>query len=427
MPVNPTSADSSVFPFFLDALDLIATYETKEGELTPAELDPSLLIPPDDDTRQFLDELRARHLIVCARQFRDDVLGPIELHVSHSRIIKRQESRGEVRGRLDVPRYVQYRFNNVSLPRIYPILLTETNYQTPENALVVQIFHTLAWQLGRIPFPDSVERRLGLQLYNWSRARLRRSPWSEVHPQGSLQHLANATERRIDRHQTANDHAYAALLPWLTQFNFDVKSLGTDDRANLVQALLAFRTDEAFQDKIFEIWCLSQVAHSLERCNCVAAMPPEPLYQRAKRPIYAFQYFGLPIQVWYQKQGAVGSPLWRYDNNYPLTGIPDIIITAPGFPPFILDAKFRFLKEGATRSEETYKMLGYLENFRASMQNTLHGLLFFVGSTATSRSLTGPNSSNLTLLSADQSLSDRTTFQTILDQGIKRWLDLNPN
>ena len=106
-----------------------------------------------------------------------------------------------------------------------------------------------------------------------------------------------------------------------------------------------------------------------------------------------------------------------------MSGIPDIAVTSTGHPAFLVDAKARTMI-GSSRPEESYKMLGYLENFRATYDDAaFQSALVFLGSRQEASALVNAEGGALTLLAAPPS-EDRASFDRGLEASRATWLAL---
>jgi predicted component of viral defense system (DUF524 family) len=165
----------------------------------------------------------------------------------------------------------------------------------------------------------------------------------------------------------------------------------------------------------------------------MAVTDPVSLEYRHNSPIYKFEWNDTKLEVWFQSQHPLKSPEWRYrDNDRPLTGIPDIIISSNNHSPLIIDAKFREvqtdLNENAvtmeTRSEETYKMLGYAENFRRSFEiRGFHGIIILVGEHSTEKVMVGPDNGRISLFVINPTSNSRNN-NGLWDRAVTEWLTL---
>jgi hypothetical protein len=412
----------------VDALELVASYLFDQAvKLEATAVGLTAEAGQRDETSLFLSELEARHAIACAMRLQD-VLMIVERNVSTSRWLAQSESKGDIRGRINFPQYLARRHQQIALPRSYPVITTEETPQTPENALMVQALRGLALQLGSGPFPrNTAEGQTALALYTWVRARLRRHPWAIIKQLDSIDQLQKAVIQRIRKRQTGNELGYQALLDWIAEWRVNPYVLGAESVRNVVQGLLAFPHAEFFQNKVFEVWCLREVAQSLERCGCQRVAGPLALEQRKVGPIYTFRSGTAPIEVWFQRQQPLSttrSPRWRYvTDNLPLRGIPDVVVQSAGRSPLIIDAKFRRVVTN-TRAEETYKLLGYAENFRDSIgEGPFQGVLVFVGPATSETVLTGPHNGRISLIIVDDALRDREAIRACFDRAVAYWLE----
>lgn len=407
--------------FLNQSLDLFASYlfgQTVElgafavGKSAEHEL---------DETGYFLRELEARHAIACCIRFKE-IINRIERSVSSVSVLTNSESKGAIKGRLNIPKYLSRRIKQRSFPRTYPIIINEELPNTPENALVCYALRGLTLQLSRSPFHRSyAEGRLSAQLYGWMKSHLNRLPWAEVNRAASLQRLQRETLQRIRKRQTGNDFAYESLVEWVHEWQVDVSKLGDSQKSQIIDGLLAFPSGDFFWEKVFEVWCLQEVAKALEALGCKRLYEPQPLYKRTSLPIYVFNYKGKLLEIWFQKQLPIEKASWRYTNGNSLRGIPDISISTKTFSPLLLDAKFRKVKTD-TRSEEVYKLLGYAENFNGVFDgNAFHGILIFFGDETAENKLVGPNNGQISLLVANS--ENLVEFSPLLRNQLQNWLD----
>lgn len=416
--------------FLLDALDIVASYlfdRNVDLEVTPLGYAPATAT---DETGRFLVDLEARHVIACATRLRD-VLHFVEQNTSTSRGMRHEIVKGNLSGRLDYPRYIARKYVSRDLPRLYPVIISKNTADTPENMLTKKVIAEVAKQLGHIPYPDdTAEGRLTLTLYRWLRARLRQYPWSALQIKGSTDQIYRSAFQRVRKHQTGNHAGYTALLEWFREWRADVKQLNREGVEHLLDGLLAFPQGDFFWNKVFEIWCLKEAAKSCLRCGCSYVQEPVSLNKRGQGPIYRMQYAGNEVCVWFQRQKPLtdrAPARWVYaTRGQPLRGIPDIVITCDKRPPYLMDAKYRHTDE-ETSSEETYKMLGYLENYRSSLsyeerEGILQGVLMFVGPAHNQTVLRGPIGGRLALITVQESLGSREDVNSALDNSIREWL-----
>ena len=182
--------------------------------------------------------------------------------------------------------------------------------------------------------------------------------------------LHRETEHRLRKRQTGNEPAYGRFLDWYKQWSFDASHSSPDELENLVDLLLAFPPGDFFCDRVFEVWCLHQVIESFRRRGAVITDGPRPLSERSNHSICTVHNEGYTSRIWFQKALPGSAAKWKYVHSQKsLIGIPDITVIGNDGRRLLIDAKRREVRS-PTRSEETYKMLGYLENFRNLFEET---------------------------------------------------------
>ena len=115
---------------------------------------------------------------------------------------------------------------------------------------------------------------------------------------------------------------------------------------------------------------MRQASHNLPPpfVSRIEAIRPIPLHKRNIGPIFSLKRGETELDVWFQRQYPMGSGVWSYEaTGNKLRGIPDIVVTSTAHAPFVVDAKFRWISSDS-RPEETYKLLGYAENFPSCMK-----------------------------------------------------------
>jgi len=149
-----------------------------------------------------------------------------------------------------------------------------------------------------------------------------------------------------------------------------------------------------------------------------------PMTNSRDQPIYTVCLDGNTIEVWFQKSLPRTDADWCYEpDGNALVGIPDICLIANNSYRLIVDAKNRLVK-GRTRSEETYKMLGYFENFKAVLSNNANwGVLAFLSYQGFSRTLFSRNDRRLELISAHPVHAEECTFLRDIIPILEAWID----
>ncbi|WP_163020331.1 hypothetical protein [Pseudomonas viridiflava] len=410
--------------FLKEALPLISSYfsgETVElaGVSTPLGQDS------DPESSAFVDLIRFRHAIACCEEL-FPIVQKIEGGLSSVTDTTRAETRGVMRGRLDIPRYVARKSSYSSWPKTYPILVTRENASTPENELVVRIFRTLLSRLPVARFPkNSAEVALARRYKSWMRGRLKRDPWVTISCNSSLPRLYMEASRRIARRQTGNEQAYLSLVNLIRDWQLVGDELaGGVSSEKFVDSLLSFPSDQYFLDRIYEVWCIRAVADALIQLGGELIDSPCKMTESKRRPIYVIEFASTRIEIWFQSALRSEGGGWFYESTgRALRGIPDITIVANGSHRIIIDAKNKMVT-GTTRSEETYKMLGYFENFSEDLGRRENwGVLAFVSINGFSRSLKSTNGRFLELISAHPSVLEECTFARDIKSILKRWID----
>lgn len=416
MAVPPARVQSLLFR---ETLGLLATYSW-QGSVT---LDPAEFGQSDVDLTlpEFFREFRLRHAVATARQL-PDILESIESRSSNSSRLERAESRGVIRGRLDSPRYLARKAVIRSLPRRYPIVRSRIAYDTPENLLAAEALREVRTAMRDNPFSSrSAEGVEASRYLRWSSSRLLHRPWDELPPHAAVERLYHETDTRVRRRQTGNDRAYLELIRWYDQWRLDLHRLGTDQRDEVVQGLLAFPGGDAFWDKVFEVWCLLFVAAALDALGWTKLEGPRALHESSGVVYRYLSPSQLEADVRFQRKEPLPAGRWSYRDGKPLRGIPDITISSSdGRFPLLIDAKNRYVNAGrVSRSEETYKMLGYSENFLYG-QNHFRGVLIFPSAESGQAIMDGPRDGRLDLITVDLP-GDKSRALAAIEDAVARW------
>lgn len=410
--------------FLEEALPLVATYFSGES-VTLAAKHVRFGQDLDSDASLFAAQIRLRHALACCAEI-ISIVHRIEERTSSANRTIRTETRGVIRGRLDIPRYVAQKAFSLSWPKTYPILVSEDSASTPENLLVVRVLRHLSARLSYTDLPKKKAESTAARRYRgWINHRLRREPWASISGTSSLSRLKMETTRRVARRQTGNDRAYAELVSLIDKWQLSSNDVGGSPfSADMCNAILAFPSDESFNDRIYEIWCIREIATCFFEIGASITEGPISMLESGNRPIYTFS-LGLDIiEIWFQLPLPGQSAEWKYENTgKSLRGIPDISILMNGSDRMLVDAKNR-LVTGNTRSEETYKMLGYFENFRSTMSKANSwGVLAFTSYQDFQNSLTS-NGRRLELLSANPDSRASCSFRSRFKDILVKWLTL---
>lgn len=408
--------------FVREALPLLSSYfYSEQVALEPTDL--KVGNENGDEYQAFAGLLRLRHALACGLKFKP-VVEAIKRGYSQSAEIVRAESKGAIFGRLDIPLYLNRRGTNLSWPRTFPVLIPQATASTPENQLIVDTLRQLVHRLNAAGnLEASAERNYCINLMRWGREQLHSEPWGSVIPTRIAGRLRREAEHRLRKRQTGNEPAYGRFLDWYKQWSFDASSSSPDDLDNLVDLLLAFPPGDFFSDRVFEIWCLHQVIESFRRCGAVITEGPLPLSERADRSICAMHYEGYTLNVWFQKALPASAAQWKYVySKKSLVGIPDITVIGEDGRRLLIDAKRREVRT-PTRSEETYKMLGYLQNFRNLFRTTpFCGALCFLSNTDLFTEIVADKNHRIVLVGAHVTNPRICAFGGRLDTLVSEWL-----
>lgn len=411
------------------ALDLLVSYSWD----AKVELRPMEVAEEEIDPATFVRELRFRHMLALAAKL-PDLVRAIEARPSTRSTLERSESRGAISGRLDIPRYISRRSQVVSYPRRYPVVRQRTDFGTVENQLVLRCLHEVGVSLRDNPFgrrgaEDSFARTLLTEI----RVRSQMKPWSEVVPAAGSARLDAAVATRVRRRQTGNDAAYQDFLVWRELWNLNPASFGRmsgQTKEEIVDGILALPAGPAFWDKVFEVWCLRLLRDALGKLGWPQVDPPRPLHDSKGVVFRHAAPDGRIAKVYFQRSAGLSGSWWYKMGGCTrrLGGIPDIIVALdePGQFPLVIDAKYRAVNtsEGGqfTRAEETYKMLGYAENFVRTGQ-CFFGVLVFPAAHNQRRVLERNGRGRIELLTANPE-TDLTDVVDHLAGAIERWLDV---
>ena len=371
----------------------------------------------------FAGLLRMRHALACGLKFKP-IVEAIRRGYSQSSEIVRTESKGAISGRLDIPLYLNRRGTNLSWPRSFPVLIAKATASTPENQLVVDTLRQLVRRLNAAGhLKASAERSYCINLMRWGREQLRSKPWDSAIPMLNAERLHRETEHRLRKRQTGNEPAYGRFLDWYKQWSFDASRSSPDELENFVDLLLAFPPGDFFCDRVFEVWCLYQVIESFRRRGAVITDGPRPLSERSDHSICTVHNEGYTSRIWFQKALPDSAAKWKYVHSQrSLIGIPDITVIGNDGRRLLIDAKRREVRT-PTRSEETYKMLGYLENFRNLFEETpFFSALCFLSNRDLFTEVTADQNHRIVFLGAHVDNPTICAFGGRMDTLVSEWL-----
>ena len=130
-------------------------------------------------------------------------------------------------------------------------------------------------------------------------------------------------------------------------------------------------TDERFDTKLFEIWCLVKLAEAITRRIGEPTGRPASLAARTQGPIYTWTAGQHTLRLYFQPPLHTLTPdgvRWHHvPGGEPLMGFPDLAVSSQGpagLGVALFDPKLR--RRAGAPTEELYKLLGYFANLRHS-------------------------------------------------------------
>lgn len=294
---------------------------------------------------------------------------------------------GEIKGRLNISKYVKQVVTR-STPRVYPCVVKEKNYGTPEN--IYLLFYAYVFcdrfkkmakyiqvqnmdrqekskELGKISryISDLTSFISCPELHQFSKQIIElRKRYGEKLPANYYDQIVH----RLKTNKIVNSAAYAKAFDWVKKFS---KNMVVFNESSI--KMLRY-DEEKFCDRLFEIWILYSIKKTL--MNEYACTLVEEYGLMEKRIQYTFvleRDDGELIKLYFQKGKGLYwtdsvKTTWKYikDDKTPnLAGIPDISVEIMSSPPklIMVDPKNKIRTEGSN-SAEIYKMIGYFDNFK---------------------------------------------------------------
>ena len=269
-------------------------------------------------------------------------------------------SQGAVRGKIHIPRFVLGITRNEK--RGIPVILARRQVTTPENLLVSEAFRLCITAVEFWRLRGGAEKQYASRLWSELQAYESDFPWNELRTKArpSLAELVGVVDGRIRAGQVEPGTFYqqVAML-----FSERPDNLGAFEKAATPIALLLTQSPE-FEDRVFELLCLSWVISALRSYCSDVVINPVALQGPKKGPIATGWFGEKQFSLFYQQSaGLLPIPTWVYRHtDKPLHALPDIVLkVSDGITDrfVILDAKNRTL---ASESDVAYKLMGYKEN-----------------------------------------------------------------
>ena len=372
------------------ALPFVATYFVRSDQLQLRPTDvlasrPSAAIgrreqPPDT----LLAALRLRAALSAGAVLAETLQALVRsANFQLERVL--DEHVGHLHGRLDVSRYIQQRSRR-SVPRRYPVVDLQRSSATPENALAAFALHWMIAELdtclvvltaltGTPELTAASDVRAAL-------VRLTRNPTirgatqaaEHVARRETVGQLLERVEARLRAGHVTRTGPYEHLVAWVQRSLTGEPQVGPGD-------LTAAFYGPRFDDKLFELWCLTELEKALSRLLGQPRLASPHMLQRdARSPLFTWDAGAETIELYFQPALAelVGADnRWRYQpSDQPLRGFPDLGARCRrvdgSVEVVLLDAKLR--RRRGARGQELYKLLGYMANAGAPVHR---GALIF--------------------------------------------------
>ncbi|MGY1914042.1 hypothetical protein [Blastococcus sp. SYSU DS0973] len=384
--------DSSRKAALAASLPYVATYFVRSDRLplrdtnllgTSRRQDPGRLSTPRDPV---IASLRLRAALASGTRLVEIISDLLRAGANFRFEQVRDEHVGHLHGRLDVVRYIQQRGRRTA-PRRYPIVDLRQSAATPENIMAASALHwhikeldTCLTALGPIPEGPETKRaaeiRAGLTRFASHPTFRGASEGAElIARRETIGELLDTVDARLRAGHVSRSYAYERLADWVRQAISGEADLEHGD-------LLASFYGQAFDNKLFELWSLTQLAQAMsDILGPPASTVPHLLRSESDEPIFQWDAGADSIELYFQPSlsrllGVANR--WRYrESNQELRGYPDLAarcVHVDGTAEVVLlDAKLR-RRRNAAWGQELYKLLGYFSNAGRPIQ--LGALIF---------------------------------------------------
>lgn len=302
---------------------------------------------------------------------------------------------GQIKGRLDTGKYVKQIIVK-NTPRTYPCIVKKKYYGTLENIFLLfysYIFCDKLKIIGKyIKLQKIQNQEKSKELEKVSKC------IKDITNFISLPELSQFSKQikklrkkygdklpdiyydqimyRLKTNKIVNSSAYTKSIYWIKKFS-ENKVVFNQSSIKILRY-----DEEKFCDKLFEIWILYSIKKTL--INEYSYKVIEEYGLMEKRIQYTFVLSnddGEIIKLYFQKGEGVYwtnniETKWRYiksDKTSNLIGIPDISIERISSPSklIMIDAKNKIRTTGKN-SDEIYKIIGYMDNFKNRYDNIVY-------------------------------------------------------
>lgn len=408
------------------SLPLLVTYFA-DAPTWDLEISRQLGVSADDDViDDLMTAVRLRASLAAAerllRILRDVAARPTFRYTQVS-----AESVGSIRGRLDLARYSREQ-GRIDVPRRYPIRLVERENATPENVLAAFAAQWVKRDLENIPrkllpprspelsdlqrLQEALARSLGLPLLVGTSTAA-----SEVWRRGALPNLIDQVISRLDAGHIASPEPYRELAQWVAA------TLEGNPVAEVGDREWSFY-DDRFDTKLFEIWCLFQLANAITALVGAPATAARSLARRSRGPIYTWNIGAGRLELHFQpslttltKDGVA----WSFvPGPSKLQGFPDLAVTSDtiaGKGLAIFDPKLR-RRPNRTPTDELYKLLGYFGNLKHP-KAPMGAILYYSPGLGTNLTLTSDGGGEVHALGLDPELQSQELFKVAAEVALR--------
>jgi hypothetical protein len=313
----------------------------------------------DAETKDFATEIESRLDLGRADAFLQ-LLRESDLIVTTAYRHVLSWSQDVVRGKINIPRFVLSIARNET--RGIPVIRARQQVTTPENLLVSEAFRLCIAAAELWKRRGGAEAQYAALLWSGLQARESTFPWNELRTKSrtSLAELVGVVDGRIRAGQVEPGTFYQqiALL-----FSERLDNLRAFEKAATPISLLLTQSPE-FEDRVFELLCLSWMISALRSYCSNVVVSPFALRGPKKGPIATGWFGEKQFSLFYQQSaGLLPVPTWvDRHTQQPLRALPDVVLKISDGETerlVILDAKNR---TRASESEVAYKLLGYKEN-----------------------------------------------------------------
>lgn len=294
---------------------------------------------------------------------------------------------GEIKGRLNISKYVKQMVAR-STPRVYPCVVKEKNYGTPENIYLLFYAYVFCDKLKSMAkyiqsqkmnnqekskelsiisqyIKDLTNFISAPDLHQFSKQITElRKKYGDHLPTVYFDKIVH----RLKTNKIVNSDAYIKAFDWIRKYSKNMVDF------NETSIKMLRYDEEKFCDRLFEIWILYSIKKTLvKEFACTLVKEYGVMEKRIQYTFVLEKDDGELINLYFQKgEGLYWTnsvkTSWKYvsDKATPnLRGIPDISVEIMSSPPklIIVDAKNK-IRIAGKNSEEIYKMIGYFENFK---------------------------------------------------------------